>query len=602
MDGTAAERIERFLDEHPGVPLTVAVGFSSPSGIAWLARRTRNRKVRLLIGDCRPRYFRNATNEDRDEALAFLERSDVTVWNWYRKRHRTHGKASDAHLKVWIAHDAPRPAALNGSANLTHQGLYLNEELVTGIPEAEVDHAIQRVEAIFDKAWDAKDRLREYMRSPSSSLTLVSSSASKRSRSARPHSGRASRSQPRATGQVKRGGGCSRVAKGCLSSVVALFLLATLVGVLGRGCTGGSDPATPLAGTPAAAPTTGLATTTTVTSVSATATDTATTVSQPETTMAEEAPAVLLPLVAAYVEALATFVGTVDGLVRQINLVNETWDGRGEDTDIYAETEASLSGIAEEARDLASRVGYQRVPPVLRGMHGEPGGPIRLANELAALADRVLAGLQIRAPNDGSERRAALQSFNETADSFRTSVDRILRYIDESSQTEGPLTVGGQTTTTRALPAVELIDEAVAYVEGLARFGEVVDDIVLAINVVNEAWDDRDATGVTYSATEEALVQLAARAAALYEDVRDHPIPKPVRVLGEGPIRAAAAIAEKANEVLAGLRLPAPEPGFVRLAALDDLNVIAEDFKAIVSHVIYEVHENAHTAGLADQS
>lgn len=311
---------------------------------------------------------------------------------------------------------------------------------------------------------------------------------------------------------------------------------------------------------------------------------------------------VLLPLVAAYVEALTTFVETADDLARRLKVVNGTWDSRGEDNDIYSDTEASLSGIAEETRDLTSRVGYQRVPPILRGMHGEPGGPIRLANELADLADRVLAGLQIPAPNDGSERRADLQSFDETVDSFRTSVDRILRYIDESSQTEGPLTVGGQTTTTRALPAVELVDEAVAYVEGLTRFAEVVDDIVLAINVVNEAWNDRDTTGITYSDAEQALIQLAARATALYEEVRDHPIPKPVRVLGEGPIRAAAPIAEKANEVLAGLRLPAPEPGFVRLAALDDLNILAQDFKASVSHVVYEVHENALTAGLADQS
>ena len=222
MDGTAAERIERFLDDHPGVPLSVAVGFSSPRGIAWLARRTRNRTVRLLIGDCRPRYFKNATREDRDEALAFLERPDVTVCNWYRR----HGETSDAHLKVWIAHDAPRPAALNGSANLSHQGLYLNEELVTGIPDAEVDQAIRRVEAIFDKAWDAKDRLRGYMGSPSPSPTHVRSSASKQATSARPHSRRVGDSQPPATGRANRGGGCFRIAKGCVSFVVALLLLA----------------------------------------------------------------------------------------------------------------------------------------------------------------------------------------------------------------------------------------------------------------------------------------------------------------------------------------------------------------------------------------
>ena len=118
-------------------------------------------------------------------------------------------------------------------------------------------------------------------------------------------------------------------------------------------------------------------------------------------------------------------------------------------------------------------------------MHGEPGGPLRLANELADLADQVLAELQIPVPNDGSERRAALQSLHETADSFLTSANRILRYIDESSRTEGQLTVGGQTTTTRALPTVELVDEAVAYVEGLTSFSKVLDDIVLEVNVVN---------------------------------------------------------------------------------------------------------------------
>jgi len=592
MDWTAAERIEQFLDEHPGVPLTVAVGFSSPNGIAWLARRTRNRRVRLLIGDCRPRYFRNATNEDRYEALAFLERSDVEVWNWYR----THGKASDAHLKVWIAHDAHRPAGLNGSANLTYQGLYLNEELVTGIPEAEVDQAIQRVEAIFDKAWDAKDRLRHYMGSPSP--TRVGSS-SKQARSARPHPRRIDSPQRPATGQANRGGGCSRIAKGCLSSVLALVLLAVLVAMLGRGCTDGSDPAVPSAGAPATSLTTALATTTTVAVVSTTAADTVTTVPQPQTTVAEEIPTELLPLVAAYAEALATFAETVDDLAQRMNLVNETWDNRGEDNALYPETEASLSGIAEETRDLASRVGYERVPPILRGMHGELGGPIRLANELADLADRALAGLQIPAPNDGSERRAALVSFNETADSFKTSVDRILTYIDESARTAGHLTVAGQTTTTMVLPAVELIEEAIAYVEGLTRFGEIVDDMVLTINAVNEAWDDRDVTGVTYSDTEAALVQLAARAKAFREEVRGHPIPRPVRGLGEGPVRAAAPIAEKANEVLAGLRLPAPEPGFARLAALDDLNIAAQSFKASVNHVVYEVYDKARTSGLA---
>ena len=159
MDRTAATRIERFLDDHPGVPLTVAVGYSSVPGIAWLARRSRGRRVRLLIGDCRPQNFKHSKARDRAEAVAFLERPDVVVLNWYRRR----GGASEAHLKVWVAHDAPRPAVLSGSANLTHQGLFRNKEMVAEIAAAEVDEAIERVEGLFAKAWDAKDRLLGYI-------------------------------------------------------------------------------------------------------------------------------------------------------------------------------------------------------------------------------------------------------------------------------------------------------------------------------------------------------------------------------------------------------------------------------------------------------
>ena len=159
MDRTAATRIEEFLDDRPGVPLTVAVGYSSVPGIAWLARRTRDRRVRLLIGDCRPKYFKHAKAEDRAEAAAFLERSDVVVRNWYKKR----GGASEAHLKVWVAHDVPRPAVLSGSANLTNQGLFRNTEMVAEIAAGEVDEAVEQVEDLFAKAWDVEDRLLGYI-------------------------------------------------------------------------------------------------------------------------------------------------------------------------------------------------------------------------------------------------------------------------------------------------------------------------------------------------------------------------------------------------------------------------------------------------------
>ena len=113
---------------------------------------------------------------------------------------------------------------------------------------------------------------------------------------------------------------------------------------------------------------------------------------------------------------------------------------------------------------------------------------------------------------------------------------------------------------------------------------------------------NRAVTGATYAETEDALVEIAERATAFYEQVQDHPIPGPVRVLGERPKNKAGPIAEHANRILAGLRIPAPDPGFERLAALDDLNHAAQRFHASINHVIYEVHAKAHTSGLGWQT
>ena len=111
------------------------------------------------MGDTILQYLLSEKAEDRAEAVAFLERSDVVVRNWYKTR----GGASEAHPKVWVAHDVPHPAVLSGSANLTHQGLYRNPEIVAEIAAGEVDEAVERVEGLFAKAWDVKDRLLGYI-------------------------------------------------------------------------------------------------------------------------------------------------------------------------------------------------------------------------------------------------------------------------------------------------------------------------------------------------------------------------------------------------------------------------------------------------------
>ena len=75
MDGTAADRVEKLLRDHPGVPLTGRGGVQqSVGGSRGLLIGQGDRRVRLLIGDCRPQLFQaNATSrEDRDEVLGFF--------------------------------------------------------------------------------------------------------------------------------------------------------------------------------------------------------------------------------------------------------------------------------------------------------------------------------------------------------------------------------------------------------------------------------------------------------------------------------------------------------------------------------------------------
>ena len=139
------------------------------------------------------------------------------------------------------------------------------------------------------------------------------------------------------------------------------------------------------------------------------------------------------PATEAYVEDMTSFAETVETIVHDINMVNQRWDNRSENSGIYSETDEALVVIAEQTRDLADGVRDQRVPLIVRRIHSEPDGPARLASELAGLADEVLAGLRIPAPDDGTERRAALRAFNETAEQLRASIDQVLRYVAQDA-------------------------------------------------------------------------------------------------------------------------------------------------------------------------
>lgn len=230
LNDRAADRVERFLDEHPGGPLVVCVGSASVPGIVWLARHSRTRPVTLLIGDMKSRNFAKATEADRRAALRFVQRGDVTVLNWYRSDRSSQGP-SEAHLKVWAAcDDAGIPQAfLVGSANLTKAGLHNNIELMTVADPSEHTYLSNTLRQLQHKAWDAKERLEEWIEhddAPDSSR--------------HPLRHRSGRAPVRGKHQRRAPAGST----GCGSQVLAVVCLAAAgAALLARGRTGRSRPA-----------------------------------------------------------------------------------------------------------------------------------------------------------------------------------------------------------------------------------------------------------------------------------------------------------------------------------------------------------------------
>lgn len=151
----AAGVIDDFLKQNTRGELLVGSGFASAFGLGWLHQRTRRRPVRLLIGDLRTGFDR-WSDDDREAALAFLSREDVSV----RGCHTPEGML---HSKVWIALDPQDPdrptGVLVGSANLTRQGLFKNDETVARAAPEEFQRIRDELVQSMQRSWDAKGEL-----------------------------------------------------------------------------------------------------------------------------------------------------------------------------------------------------------------------------------------------------------------------------------------------------------------------------------------------------------------------------------------------------------------------------------------------------------
>ena len=151
----AAGVIDDFLSRHSRGELQVGTGYGSAFGLGWLHQRTRHRPVRLLIGDLRTGFDR-WSEEDQKSALAFLAREDVSVRGCYAPEGMLHSK-------VWIAlnpegSDEPS-SVLVGSANLTRNGLFKNDETVARAAPEEYRRIHAELARSMRRSWDAKAEL-----------------------------------------------------------------------------------------------------------------------------------------------------------------------------------------------------------------------------------------------------------------------------------------------------------------------------------------------------------------------------------------------------------------------------------------------------------
>ena len=331
------------------------------------------------------------------------------------------------------------------------------------------------------------------------------------------------------------------------------------------------------------------------------------------TTLIAEQFEVLSPEAAAYTEGLAGFKSTLQTMVVEISAASSDWDNREQTDAGYGSIEATLVDVVRRVEALQQVLQDQAVPVPVQDRHLGPGGPVEQVGLLVDLAEAVLEGLRLPPPDDGSARRAALADFIDAVDVFNRSVDDLISHVEESASGLG-LTVKVSATTTSTQPREEipeettpttqpprqLSSEASSYVVGLVGFKDVLSDLVESSNTANQAWDNAEGTGATYRGTESALVEVLERIMAFRSAVEAHRIPDSLATRGRRVVELASALVTSADAVLDGLRIPAPEDGSARRAALADFNSAATDFTAAVDDLVSDIEENAESLGLLE--
>ncbi|MDE0369825.1 MAG: hypothetical protein OXI84_06770 [bacterium] len=164
-------------------------------------------------------------------------------------------------------------------------------------------------------------------------------------------------------------------------------------------------------------------------------------------------------------------------------------------------------------------------------------------------------------------------------------------------------TTSATTATTAGATTTTLADAAgPEYAAGLAEARRTLTLLVEEMADTNRVFDNRHSTGPDYRMTRDAIRTVVAGVQALVGQAAGMDVPTALADLHEGSgdlIELTAGLVPLAESVLAGLRLPFPEDGSARRAALADYTAASEGLVTTINGLIDRVQDDAEDLGVA---
>ncbi|MXY75595.1 MAG: hypothetical protein F4Y40_00665 [Acidimicrobiia bacterium] len=140
------------------------------------------------------------------------------------------------------------------------------------------------------------------------------------------------------------------------------------------------------------------------------------------------------------------------------------------------------------------------------------------------------------------------------------------------------------------------------YAIGLAEARRTLSLLVEEMTTTNRVFDNRYSTGPDFGMTRDAIRTVIAGVQALAGQAATMEVPPTLTGLhggSGGPIELTARLVPLAEAVLAGLRLPFPEDGSARRAALADYSAASEEFNTAINDLADRVRDDAEDLGVA---